>query len=66
LISSAHFNSYRGEAIMDTNKKPNPSNQKSNERDRTNTGTTPDKRKQGGSQEQGERNQGQRENQGNR
>ena len=51
---------------MDTNKKPNPSNQKSNERDRTNTGTTPDKRKLGSSQEQGERNQGQRENQGNR
>jgi hypothetical protein len=51
---------------MDTNKKPNPTNQKSNERDRANTGTTPEKRKQGGSQEQGERNQGQRENQGNR
>ena len=51
---------------MDTNKKPNPSNEKSNERDRNKSGSTPDKRKQGGSQDQGTRREGEREHQGNR
>jgi hypothetical protein len=51
---------------MDTNKKPNPSNEKNNERDRTKTGSTPEKRKQGGSQQPGDRREGEREHQGNR